>query len=462
MNTVNRLFRRLHIPFNRHYLYDIIRFKPINSLSDFSSLLDTYRIPNLAVQLQSEQLLSVSFPCVAHCHRSTGEAYFVVVEGIERGQVAYSEGEKLQRVTVEVFAKLWSGAVLLLAPDAQSGEPNYAQNRKAQWVQTGQQAVAYGGLGLCAIGLLGRATGWPEAIWLLLQFLGLAICVLLLVNEYGKPGPFIGKLCRAGKQTNCQAVLQSSGAKLFGWLSLAEVGFMFFLGGVLWFGVSTSLPEKALVVGAVLPFSFWSVYYQWRVAKTWCVLCLSVLAVLWLSFWVCFPLDGFGSITLVQVVNVVLAYGLGAGLWFLVRPYVLATQQKASTQQELNHWRHNSNLFKASLIAQPLTPLSALPNEDQIGNLDAPVILTMVSNPHCNPCRDAHAELTAWQRYFCDEVQLRIRHINSGDERYTLHDEWAEQVAIEYTPTLFINGRKLTEPYNYSDIRYHIRALAEA
>ncbi|TAE33513.1 MAG: hypothetical protein EAZ91_02575 [Cytophagales bacterium] len=467
MNPIYYLFKTLGVPFTRSYLLDWLADRQLNSLSDFSSLLDTYRVANLAARLEPGQLTEVSLPCLAHCQPENEAPAFVVITAVENRQVAYFEGKKTKRVAVAEFAKLWSGAVLLLAPDAQSGEPNYAQNRKSQQRQTGQRVLAGLGLGLLALVLLNQTTNGPEAGWLLVQFLGLGLCVLLLINEFGKPALWIGKLCQVGKQTNCQAVLHSPGARLFGWLSLAEVGFVYFLGTIFSFALSSALPAKGLVAGAVLPLTLWSVYYQGRVAKAWCTLCLGVMAVLWISFGVSFPLGGsplggIPSVALNQLGALGGSWLVAAGLWFLVRPFVVTTQQKRGVDGELGRWRHNSSLFLASLRGQSSTDLAPLPDEDQIGSPDAPVVLTMVSNPHCNPCKDAYRELTTWQNYFCDELQLRIRHINSGEERYQTHDTWAEQAAIEYTPTLFINGRKLPEPYSVNDIRYHIRALAEA
>lgn len=461
------LLQALHIPFTLPFLQKRLATQPLNTLSDFSGLLDTYRVANLAARLQPEQLIGVSVPCVAHCQRSTGAAYFVVIEGVQNGQVSYSDGTKSHQVGLAEFAKEWTGAVLLLAPDAQSGEPNYAQNRKVQQVQLLQRVLAVFGLGLLGLMLLSRVANWPEAVWLLVQGVGLGLCVLLLINEFGKPAAWIGKLCQVGQKTNCQAVLRAPVAKLFGWLSLSEVGFIYFLGNVFSFAFSSELPAKGLVAGAVLPLTLWSVYYQGWVAKVWCMLCLGVMAVLWLSFLVSFPFGGipFGGISSLpfsQLGVLVGSWLVAAGVWFLVRPFVVNTQQKTGVEQELGRWRYNSSLFLSSLRGQSPTSLVPLLNEDQIGSLDAPVVLTMVSNPHCNPCKEAYRELTTWQSYFCDELQLRIRHINSGEERYRTHDEWANQVAIEYTPTLFINGRKLPEPYSVNDIRYHIRALAEA
>jgi uncharacterized membrane protein len=472
IQTVTFLLQKLCVPCNRSYLRKRLATQPLNTLSDFSALLDIYRVANLAARLQPEQLIGVSFPCVAHCQHSTGAAYFVVVEGVQNEQVTYSDGIKTHQISLAVFANEWTGAVLLLAPDAQSGEPNYTQNRKAQQTQLLQRVWAGFGLGLLGLMLLSRANTGQEAVWLLVQGLGLGLCVLLLANEFGKPAAWISKLCQVGTQVNCQAVLRAPVAKLFGWLSLSEVGFVYFLGNVISFALSSALLAKGLVAGAVLPLTLWSVYYQGRVAKVWCMLCLSVMAVLWLGFLVSFPFGGIPlggtpsggvlSLPFSQLGMLVGSWLVAAGVWFLVRPFVVNTQQKTGVEQELGRWRYNSSLFLSSLRGQSPTSLVPLLNEDQIGSLDAPVVLTMVSNPHCNPCKEAYRELTTWQSYFCDELQLRIRHINSGEERYRTHDEWANQVAIEYTPTLFINGRKLPEPYSVNDIRYHIRALAEA
>jgi glutaredoxin len=265
--------------------------------------------------------------------------------------------------------------------------------------------------------------------------------------------------------------LQSSASKLFGWLSLAEVGFIYFLGGLL--SLSPPAPEGGVIEAPIggldgtlcgaltllaLPFTLWSVYYQWRVAKVWCTLCLGIVAVLWLSFLVRLPFVQWPHSVPFEFVC---GYLLAVGLWFLVRPFVVSERQKMVVERELAHWQQNSDLFRSFLMSQPLVALEPLPHEDQIGNADAPVVVTMVSNPNCGPCKEAYAELTNWQAYFADEIQLRVRHINSGEEKHKTHDEWAEQAKIEYTPTIYINGRQLVEPYRAKDIRYHVRALAE-
>jgi ABC-type bacteriocin/lantibiotic exporter with double-glycine peptidase domain len=66
----------------------------IVNMGSWSDVLNHYRIANMAVRLQPQQLAQATFPCVAHCQDADGAAYFVVVEGVSEEQVAYHDGRK--------------------------------------------------------------------------------------------------------------------------------------------------------------------------------------------------------------------------------------------------------------------------------------------------------------------------------------------------------------------------------
>ena len=188
-------------------------------------------------------------------------------------------------------------------------------------------------------------------------------------------------------------------------------------------------------------------------------MCLGVVAVLWLSFAIGLPFIQWSSASV--PFEWVFGYLLAIGLWFLVKPFVLSQRKETATEQQLIAWQHNSDLFLSHLYAQPAIEINILPHEDQIGNPDAPVLVTMVSNPTCNPCQEAYQELSEWIHFFEDEMQLRIRHINTGEAKYDSHETFAKTIGLEYTPTIFINGHQLPTPYTFRDIKQHVRALAE-
>ena len=465
LNLLSHLFKTLNINYTNRYLGGEMRAEGFHSVAGIVKVLDLYRVASLSVKLSPQQLPQATFPCIAHCEEGGKAPYFVVIDSFQNGQLSYYKEDKTEVVeAIEEFIKKWSGVVLLLAPDANSSEPNYEENKR----QEQQQTIEKWGVAAVIVLLLLPHTllvsGFSWALLLGIKWLyalGVWVSALLLQTEYGQAPVWVQKLCGSQggtKTTNCNAVTQSSGGKLFGWLGWSEIGLVYFLGGYLSVLVSHEVVALWLSFAALL-FVPYSLYYQAFVVKQWCKLCLAILAIfIVLAFTWFYAKDSFQTdISIADLYG----FGISLALWLVFKPLWEARKKGKATEAALVKLKSDSGLFQAMLQAQPLTDVQPLPNEDQIGTIDAPVLVTMVSNPNCNPCKDAYKELTEWQAYFSDEMQLRIRHINSGEEKYRGHEAWASEVGIEFTPTIFINGRKLVEPYNYKDIRFHVRTLAE-
>ena len=439
-----------------------------NIFDDFdllSRFFDDLKVANLTIKSSPQQLNNINLPVFTRYSDSENLSSTILITNFQNGQLSYYKEDKAETTeAVEEFIKKWSGVVLMLAPDTYSSEPNYKENLRQERLQTIEKWNIFGVIILLLLPNNLPVLGFYWALLLGIKWLyalGVWVSVLLLQTEYGQAPVWVQKLCgpQGGtKTTNCNAVTQSSGGKLFGWLGWSEIGFVYFLGGFLSVLVSHGVVALWLSFAALL-FVPYSLYYQAFVVKQWCKLCLAIQAI-----FIALALAWFYAKDSFQIdISIANLYGFGISLavWLVFKPLWEAKQKGKATDAALVKLKSDTGLFQAMLQAQPLTDVQPLPHEYQIGTIDAPVVVTMVSNPHCNPCKDAYKELTEWQTYFSDEMQLRIRHINSGEEKYQSHEAWASEVGIEFTPTIFINGRKLVEPYNYKDIRFHVRMLAE-
>lgn len=442
------------------------------SMARLSACFDAFRLPNITIRIKPAQLAEVSLPAVAHCEAG-GAAYFVLLQHLQNNQISYYQEDKGEFTeTVEAFAQKWSGTLMLLAPDAHTGEPNYAANRQKEQQQKAVQWLAWGVLAVLTSPLSPSGDIMSLAIFTLLKVLyalGVVVSVLLLQQEYGQAAKWVQQLCSvAGQAQGCGAVVQSAGGKVWG-IGWAEVGLVYFGGSLYHLTLNPSPYGEgleyllSLLVLLYVPFS---VYYQAVVVRSWCVLCLVVqgllvaIAAVWLG--VCgLSTSFFEQLGFYAVFSFVVPFALVAALWVVFKPFWEQARQFPTATQALEQWRQDSGLFKAYLAAQPVEALPILPHEDHLGHADAPVEVLMVSNPRCGPCQDAYQELTGWVQYFEDEMQLRIRHINSDEEKYASHEAWAQEVGIEYTPTLFINGHRLRAPYGVEDVWRHVRALSE-
>jgi uncharacterized membrane protein len=111
-----------------------------------------------------------------------------------------------------------------------------------------------------------------------------------LIQSFDSNNPLVQVVCQTTAENDCNALLSSKAAKAFGieWLSWSEVGFIYFAGTwlLVLFGARSSFIVTALFVINILslPYTVYSIYYQARVAKQWCILCCTVQGVLWLEF----------------------------------------------------------------------------------------------------------------------------------------------------------------------------------
>jgi hypothetical protein len=505
---IKYLLKTLKTPYTSHS-QKLLSSTNYGSFSSLSGILDQYKISSLAIQAEPTQLPNIDLPAIAHIQGQAGDN-FVVIKSIQNQQINYYNGKESINEAIEEFSKKWSGNILLLAPDTNAKEPNYEENLNKQKQNILQKSIAIVALLGVGLWLFSSLSTWQSGLWLLLQVVGAGICTLLLINEYGKPNELIQKLCHVSTKTNCNAVLQSSASRLFTWLSWSEVGFLYFVGTIL---SCLFFPIENVIKCNLLLFPLWglgglfSLYYQWQVAKAWCTLCLGVLSVLVLSLLVALPYFSF-SIEALSLVP--LGYFLSIGIWFFVKPFITSNQASNRTEYELNNLKHNSEIFKAFLEKQQTEPIIEWSNEVVLGNPESPVTITMVSNPFCGPCATAHKELIEWMNYFEAKLIVRftpdtrnkeseankmIKHLLSitdielrekalddwyeiknyanwsvkypteilpeAENQLTRYADWCQQTNIEFTPTIFVNGYLLKEPYNSSNLKFHLRYLIE-
>jgi len=236
-------------------------------------------------------------------------------------------------------------------------------------------------------------------VFLLLFLAGSIIGVLLLWYELDQYNPVLQQICSAGKKVNCSAILQSKAAKIGG-ISWSTIGFSYFMGGLLllllW-GITNPLMLFTLAWLNVfaIPYVFYSVYYQLRIAKQWCVLCLFVQGLLvlqlivatvarWHTLW---PLN---LITAPLLIQLVIIFSIPYMVVNILFPALLKAKERNRINNELQKLKHNLQIFDALIAKQKIitTPTESL--GITIGNPNAKHHLAKVCSPYCSPCSKAH------------------------------------------------------------------------
>lgn len=509
--NLEELIKNIGIKTNNIFRDTIKKEPSYPSMESLINILDKLKISNISVKLQIEQLSKINFPAIAHI-QTEQDSYFVLLKKIDNEYINfYDTNTGNQKQTIKSFVKVWTGTTILLSIDEHSGEPNYEENRKQENSRKWQNSISFIAFSVLFLGLFRSSTiTWQVVLWLLTQTIGFILCVLLLIHQFGKPVGFVQKICHLGKKTDCQSIVKSSASKIFSWLSWAELGFMFFFGNLLsalFISVAGVIQLNLLLFPLVFIGSIVSIYYQWQIAKSWCVLCLGVIGSLYLGFII--TSDGLNFDFKFQL-TILLGYILSLALWFLVKPAIIAKQELVEMTTERNSWQQNSEIFIAYLKNKPQVLIEEWQNEISNEHSNTPLTMVMVSNPFCNPCGLAHKELKDWARFFEIRVLYRftpnpfepnhvsnlfIKHLYSIQEKdiqekalsdwYEIKDyelwakkypiqmkeeatlyldklnTWCESMVIEYTPTFFINGYRLETPYEINHLKYHFHSLIE-
>lgn len=355
------------------------------------------------------------------------------------------------------------------------------------------------------------------AILLIIKLLGLGISIILLIYEIDKSNSFVKSICTAGRQTNCNAVLQSNASKILG-ISWSEVGFYYFASSVLLLlfpGVDISIKVAALSVATALtmPYIFFSVYYQWRVIKQWCPLCVSVQAVLLIEFiWsieIFWQTPYLSALTISLALCIFICIGLPFVAWYSLKPVLLMAKNQPLYEAAYKRLLHNPDTFNSLLLQQQSAPDGLQEIGITIGNPNAGNTILKVCNPYCGPCAKAHPVL---EEIIHQNKDVKVKLIftagnDPGDKRgvvarhllavnakgnsaitqqalddwyladkkdydvfaakYPMNGElknqeitlekmgkWCKEAEIVGTPTFFINGRRLPENYRIEELKY--------
>ena len=431
------------------------------------------------------------------------------------------------------FKRRWSGIYLIAEPDENSGEPNYEANKKKAFRDGFISVAAIASVALLSLLLMCKSAGGfftsAPAIGVYLQYLvmlsGVVVSGMLLWYEIDKNNPLLKKVCTGIANGDCGAILSGKQAKVFSWLSWSEVGFFYFAGGLftLLFA-GTSLPQAIAVVAwlniLALPYTLFSVYYQWRVAKQWCVLCLVVQALLVLggvnviTTGLLLPLPQFN---ISFIAGTALLYMAPALVWYALKPHILRLQKSKDTQRQYLRIKFNTEIFDTLLKKQKpvMVPTDGLGID--LGNPNAKHTLIKVCSTFCGPCSEAHPKI---EKLLHENEDLKVKIIFSvsdneedaavkavrhllaiaekGNEagmqkalddwylpndknydsfaaRYPMNGElvkqadkvgamnnWCKEMGITHTPTIFIDGYELPDAYDIGDLQYFLTEASAA
>jgi uncharacterized membrane protein len=518
--VTQQLLKTLFIPFTNHKVEEAMLQNPdYPSIAAVHDVLKDYGVDNMVLQVDKEKLNEVPLPFIAHMRNKTNG--FITVTAVTTDAVVYTRSKSFKKnesISRKQFEEEWSGVALLAEVEDGAGEKEYKANlKKEKELQWYHPLLLVGLLLIFGLSIVSVSVSFtiPAFIVLALKLAGVIVTGMLLWYEIDQNNPFLQKVCSGSKATNCNAILQSKAAKLFGVLSWSEIGFFYFAGGLL-FVISTQEKSPEILAWlnvAALPYTIFSVFYQWRIAKQWCPLCLAVQALLVTEAVLFFSTGMHQSLPIAFTAYSDFAASFLAPmvLWFFIKPYLVKAKEGMEYKNRFFRMKKDPRIFEALLAKQKRITVSAEGLGITLGKPNATNSIIKVCNPYCGPCSKAHPEIHELvhanddlkvQILFtatADETDRRskpVKHLlavaekqngqlteqalddwylpddkdydafaakypmngelKKQDEKIKAMNQWCNEVKIEFTPTFFVNGYQLPENYNISELKYFL------
>lgn len=453
--TGGRVLRQLHVPFNKSYLKRklVLAWHIVFDLEAG----DREDAANLAIVLLN---------ALAGYHIKSN-----VVENYEQGStvlviLAAKENTSYSEL-ISLNNNVEAEHYILLERSPLSGEPDY---QKRFWAKQLQLL-----LGIALV--LTMAVLVTMAIWNGLQLTlswifpmvilsaGLYITYDLFQLERNniKNDYLVKKLCaNNGKTLNCQKVLSSKAAKIAGVISMTDIGVVYFY-SIFFFLVYNLIQHTYVANMGVfllasiipLPYVVFSVYYQLKVVKKVCVLCMLTQMLLVLQF-IFFMIAGNFDFTIPAIGTLILITVLVTLLYFL---YVTSNNQKTElTRLRTEDYvqKSDTEFFSLMLHREPCYTEPYLDGMIQLGNPDAGLKMTAFLSLSCKPCANMLNILIKMADWFSDQLFINI--MVMPDERskellqtiyyYTLKNDHAKALEIlvasynNQMPEVFANDNR--------------------
>lgn len=498
----------------RKYLLSHPHYPSLKSICDS---LKKWKVEYYALKMEANEIRELEIPFITHLNFSGGKIAFV--ERIENNKVFYTISKETKLVEeFDKFAEKLSGAVILLNPGKDSGEKEYRQLHQNEILN---KLLLPLGIATMLILILGNLSSFSfqtvshldfrTTVLFFTKIIGIIASLFLVLHELKIDNPVAEKICRFSSKTDCNAVLSSDASKLFGWISWADIGLIYFIGTLIYLSFSNglySLGLLTLISILALPYTVFSIYYQAVKAKKWCPFCLLVQFALIVEFGILLPLLRTISFIGTDIINLIISFSVPAALWLVFKVYYKKTREFEEEQVSLLTFKRNPEIFKSLFKQNGYVEILEDEQSLVLGNPAAQIMITSFLSLNCSPCvkefrqikslldncqdvkvniifsvlkdKESHnlinylyylqrekgtvaATEFLYQIYLTDSKNRNSLYIEDIPDSYKVAEQiceknliLAQKCKVPGTPTTYVQGYKFPKGYDYYDIQFFI------
>ncbi len=512
-NILESFLDALEVRYTRMYADSLYDGHPHrDNMYGLKQMLDVYGVRTLGVYMETKDLAALTYPCVLH----TGNGFVIGCDGDEKRIVFWQKGER-KEFTHEAFRQVWTGNALVVEDLEEAEEPDFRKHQRDSLLR---MAKRYCLLVLWCVAVvsglvthIGQISSF-HLYFMIWNVMGLCICLLLMQKQVFGESRWGDRVCSLFQHAGCNDILNGAYAKFWG-ISWSEIGTGYFMANLLLLPLYPSAMGMLCVVNwLAMCYGLWSIYYQWRVAKRWCLLCVGVQVVVW----------GMGVTAACCMRDIPLSAAAGLCTAIVIVACMMAVHQYAvlfqldkecvSTVRQYRTLKCNHVVAKALVENSAYYEVSDADSSIIFGNKESQLRITILGNPHCNPCARLHWRVEELLRLYGSDICVQYIftvfnealedscryliscydqdhpettrrvyaewyaggrgryasivkereesiHTVEVEQEWQRHSRWCKNTGFTATPTILVNGYLLPREYDIEDLAMLVNCQIE-
>lgn len=420
-----RLIRYFGIKITYETTRELIKSDPdYPSLKSICNFLNNQGIINYALRLEESDLFGLDRPFLAHINDKGWK--IILIYSIRNMRVIYIDSLKGKRImNIQDFLKIWDGVILITEANATKGQIDYQSKKANEIIRNTIIYIVFATIFFIVLyGIfwnIAEVSGKLNTVRVSIIFihiLGLVFSLFLFQNELNINTYVTNKLCHISANSDCEAVTKSAVSRIFGNVTWADVGIIYFSYGLIVLSLCRGINSISLIKFfsiLTIPFPIFSILYQWLKIKKWCPLCLSVQIILMIE---CIIL--MSSIK-IPVLNTSIVF-LSLLILMTVLILTLLVKFLLISEAERDHFKINHLKLKRdpALFEQQIKRATriSLPKVNTIitfGDQQSQIIITAFISPFCSACSKKFSEILELIK---KEIRIKVCLVfpNTNDE----------------------------------------------
>ncbi|SHJ33179.1 vitamin K epoxide reductase family protein [Aquimarina spongiae] len=414
-----------------------------------------------------------------------------------------------QKTSIAHLKNRWKGIVLLLEGKTNQTSKNSAKTRSLIPILGISSLLIF-------IGLIVNYNTVLESLFYIFPLTGLVLSILSLKHIFQIENPVFDKFCKISTNSDCNSVINSKKWKIFEKISFSDISLIFFLSQLVsYFALSIAdytsafFAYQTTILYCSLAIIAASIYFQKFVEKKWCPICLGISAILiieavYIQYLIEFK-HHYNTNALLLFGAIVLGLTFS---WTHLKKLFNRLRFLEEIEIKSTRFLRNYSVFKTAILkTHSIDPITLNSN-------NADLTITLITNPFCDYCQQAHSLLEKIKAKYPNRVSLDLllnidiedeyeeyklvcqrmitMQLNNKGQQFlaALHDwfedenpngwlvkydleidenkanktlitqkQWCIQNQVDFTPAVLINGYKYPLIYDIEHLDYFIQDL---